>query len=102
MTDIQYRITAPQKGFTGQVAGVAFADGKTVCGPGVALTYFRTAGYGIEPIQPDPEPDPEPAVPEPEPIPIPNPARAEPADYHLTDPLDPTVKTNKSTRSTRL
>jgi hypothetical protein len=40
-------VIAPQKGFTGTVAGVRFRDGKGDTDDEVALAYFRRKGYGI-------------------------------------------------------
>ena len=42
------RITTPVKGFTGKVAGVAFADGHGETTDPVALGYFRRRGYTVE------------------------------------------------------
>lgn len=45
-----YRITTPVKDFTGEVAGVAFARGVGHTSNPAALNYFRSAGYGVEPV----------------------------------------------------
>lgn len=41
-------ITTPVKGFTGIVAGVAFANGVGETEDPIALGYFERRGYGIE------------------------------------------------------
>lgn len=73
---MKYTVTAPVKGFTGDVAGVHLADGRYEGElPPQSLAYFREAGYTVERVdepdpapQPDPEADPEPpADPAPEP-----------------------------------
>ena len=44
-----YRITAPEQGFSGEVAGLHFAQGVAVGDPSPgALAYFGRRGYGIE------------------------------------------------------
>lgn len=42
-------ITTPVEGYTGVVAGVAFADGKGETAEPAALAYFARKGYGITP-----------------------------------------------------
>lgn len=42
------KITTPVEGFTGQVAGVAFANGVGETDDPIALGYFERRGYGIE------------------------------------------------------
>lgn len=50
----QFRITTKAKGYTGQRAGVNFADGQATVDSetqSAALRYFRSAaGYGVEPV----------------------------------------------------
>ena len=50
---MRHRIVSPVRGFTGEVAGVAFADSKAEVDEsshGRALAYFRRKGYGVEPV----------------------------------------------------
>lgn len=51
MTDA-YRVTTPVPGFTGDSVGVAFTAGEAIvpADNAPALRYFRSAGYGVEPI----------------------------------------------------
>lgn len=42
------RVTTPVEGFSGNVVGVVFVDGKGETADGAALAYFRRQGYGIE------------------------------------------------------
>ncbi|GLU91344.1 hypothetical protein [Agromyces sp. NBRC 114283] len=42
------KITTPVKGFTGNVAGVAFVDGRGETDDPIALGYFERRGYGVE------------------------------------------------------
>lgn len=46
------KITTPVEGFTGQVAGVAFANGVGETDDPIALGYFERRGYGIEKADP--------------------------------------------------
>ena len=56
----RYDITAPERHFSGEVAGVVFSNGKATVdgdadGAPAALAYFRRKGYGVggdEPVQP--------------------------------------------------
>ncbi|WP_036374354.1 hypothetical protein [Micromonospora sp. ATCC 39149] len=46
-----FKLTTPTPGFTGKVAGVAFADGTATVDSethGRALAYFRRRGYRVE------------------------------------------------------
>lgn len=45
-------ITAPVKGFTGVVVGVAFADGKGETDDESAVSYFHRHGYTVETEKP--------------------------------------------------
>lgn len=45
------RVTTPVAGFSGVVAGVAFADGAAETSNRAALAYFRRHGYGIAPAE---------------------------------------------------
>lgn len=64
---MRYRIISPARGFTGEVAGVAFVhssaevEGDT---NGRALAYFRRKGYSITPVEAAPKPDEVPVSPE--------------------------------------
>lgn len=46
----EYRVTAPDKAFTGQVAGVSFSQGAATVPDDkkAALGYFRRRGYKVE------------------------------------------------------
>src|SRR5688572_12052838 len=51
----RFKISTPVAGYTGESAGIAFANGvaevDTATDAGVsALSYFRSAGYGIVPL----------------------------------------------------
>lgn len=46
-----FRVTTPQPGFTGESVGVQFANGVGECLDGPALRYFRSQGYGVEPVE---------------------------------------------------
>jgi outer membrane biosynthesis protein TonB len=80
---MRFKVSTPVEKFTGNVVGVDFANGTAeVDGEQrQALSYFREAGYGIEPLadeapEPPAEPptptpaEPSPAAPEPEPEPV--------------------------------
>jgi hypothetical protein len=43
-----HKITAPVKGYRGQVAGVDFVDGKSETDDPNAVAYFRRHGYRVE------------------------------------------------------
>lgn len=54
---MRYRITAPVRKFAGEVAGVAFVDGRAEADEAVharALEYFRRKGYDVAPVDPVP------------------------------------------------
>lgn len=60
---MQYKVTAPAAGFSGDSAGVVFTDGIAVTDDSnrAALAYFRRRGYTVEPeTGPDPEQDDKP------------------------------------------
>ena len=58
-----FRVTTPQPGYTGVSVGVQFIDGVGECPDGPALRYFRSQGYGVEPVPSAPQPKPEPETP---------------------------------------
>ncbi|WP_159042115.1 hypothetical protein [Streptomyces sp. TP-A0875] len=43
-----FQVTTPVEGFTGEVAGVRFADGRATTDDPAALAYFRRRGYGVK------------------------------------------------------
>ena len=45
---MRYRITSPVTGFSGRVAGTAFADGVGHTSSPGAVAYFRRRGYRVE------------------------------------------------------
>ncbi|MFJ2017242.1 hypothetical protein [Streptomyces nodosus] len=44
-----HEVTTPVEGFTGEVAGVHFADGRAETDNPAALAYFRRHGYTVTP-----------------------------------------------------
>lgn len=57
---MRYLVMTPEAGYTGKVAGVAFADGRAAVDSEQhrqALAYFRRKGYRVEEAQPEPEPE---------------------------------------------
>jgi hypothetical protein len=63
---MQHKITTPTPGYTGKVAGIAFADGTATIDDSNdahrrALAYFRRKGYRVEEVKAE-EPAPEPAA----------------------------------------
>jgi hypothetical protein len=62
---MRYTITAPERDFTGEVAGVGFARGTATVdsdnpGARAALAYFGRKGYTVEPVEESkPELEPE-------------------------------------------
>ncbi|KAB8186870.1 hypothetical protein FH608_046105 [Nonomuraea phyllanthi] len=52
---MRYRITTPVRGFTGEVAGVAFANGSAEVDDAAnvrAVAYFRRKGYRVDAVAP--------------------------------------------------
>lgn len=78
-----FRVTTPQPGYTGASVGVQFVDGVGTCGDGPALRYFRSQGYGVEPVVPAKPADP-PAVDEQQP--------ASPAEPERPAPVAPPTR----------
>lgn len=58
---MQYKVLAPVRGFTGEVAGVHFVRGEAVVDDGnkAAMQYFRRRHYGISEYRPGSELGPE-------------------------------------------
>lgn len=82
---MQYEVTAPARGFNGEVAGVVFSRGQATADSErdvQALGYFRRKGYTIVAVNaPEPAPDTGPAEQTPKPEPEPSgkpPARSAP------------------------
>jgi len=49
----EFKVTAPDEGFSGQVAGVSFTKGTATvdsAGNRAALAYFRRRGYTVEQV----------------------------------------------------
>ncbi|MFB7461711.1 hypothetical protein [Streptomyces sp. NPDC056188] len=42
-----FEVTTPVEGFTGEVAGVHFANGRATTDDPAALAYFRRRGYAV-------------------------------------------------------
>jgi hypothetical protein len=49
---VEYTVTAPEQGYSGDVAGAVFVDGSATVPESstAALTYFRRRGYTVEPV----------------------------------------------------
>lgn len=49
----EYRVTAPDKGFSGEAVGVVFSQGSATVPDDkkAALAYFRRRGYKVEPTE---------------------------------------------------
>lgn len=55
-----FTVRTPEAGWTGEVGGIQFTDGVAVIDDQThptVLAYCRTAGYQVEPIEPEPEPE---------------------------------------------
>lgn len=48
---MDFKITAPNKNFTGESAGVNFVNGKGITKDGKNADWFRKKGYKVEPIK---------------------------------------------------
>lgn len=49
----EFKVTAPDSGFSGEVAGVSFSKGAATVDSGdnrAALAYFRRRGYKVESV----------------------------------------------------
>lgn len=49
---MDYKITTPNKNYTGESAGVNFINGEGVSKDGKSVDWFRKKGYLVEPIEP--------------------------------------------------
>lgn len=74
-------VHTPVEGYTGEIAGVAFINGHAETTNKAALSYFKSAGYVIEPEKADEPADPEPET---EPEKTEKPRRGRPAKTEET------------------
>lgn len=48
---MDYKITAPNKNYTGESAGVNFINGEGIAKDGKSVEWFREKGYEVEPME---------------------------------------------------